>query len=73
VRLRTHHFRPIDNFKMGRPRKTESEKRKTNRERYQRFRAKQVNIGEEINRWNSLKLIVGTERDVTLAKLLIDK
>jgi hypothetical protein len=58
---------------MGRRRKTDSEKRETNKARFQRFQAKRVNIGKEIDRWVNLKGAVGAESDATLAKLLIDK
>ena len=53
-----HRLRHVDNFQMGQQRNTESEKKKTRKERhmYTSDADKQVNIGEEINRWKTLKL-----------------
>ena len=58
---------------MGRPRKSDIEKKKVNKARYERFKAKQINVGEEVDRWLTVKRIVGTASDVELIKLLIDK
>ena len=66
-------FPCIAKVKMGRQRKTDSEKKKANRARYERFKAKQINIGNEGERWLTMKGTVGADSDEKLAKLLIDK
>jgi hypothetical protein len=50
--------------------KTTASRKKTS-QRAQRFRSKQVNIREEIERWSALKTAMGSPDDVVVVKTLI--
>ena len=53
-------------------RKTDSEIKRTNVSRQQKFKSKTINIGDEIDRWANIKAIFGCEKDELVAKTLID-
>ncbi|XP_060570564.1 uncharacterized protein LOC132728884 [Ruditapes philippinarum] len=56
----------------GRPKKSESEKKQKQTERARRFRAKNVNIGDQVERWAFVKCMTNTESNSDMAKILID-
>lgn len=63
----------VNTKNMGKPRKTDSEKKKSNKARYERYKKRQVNVGDQADRWSDLRGIVGAGSDRDFAKLLIDR
>ena len=55
------------------PKKSASAKKRDGVERQKRYRAKQINIGDQADRWANIKTIIGAADDSLVAKCLINK
>ena len=53
--------------------KSLSAKKRTNIERQKRFRSKNINIGDQVDRWQAVKEATGATSDSSVAELLINR